>query len=215
MDLQVSQYVVSDESSSLIRHRSYSRFVCFLCWFIERLGNRRADHEFRRTVEAKGEGLDPVNMFEPPVIYYRPFKDGTYIVLFRCYIFLYPCIHGLLEYSHLNNSCPTTLWVTVTHYVPFVPFCNLKEKIDKNTVTAVFSWSSWMTSCLEKSCSFVLLCVSSADFINLYVCFFPFWFWGWGEGLGCIKFTLNIWLSSEEERICHSFFFWDMYFRNI
>ena len=33
----MSQYVVTVESSSLIHHRSYPRFVCFLRWFIDRL----------------------------------------------------------------------------------------------------------------------------------------------------------------------------------
>ena len=33
-DLQVSQYVVSLESSSLIHHGSYSSYGCFLCMLI-------------------------------------------------------------------------------------------------------------------------------------------------------------------------------------
>ena len=50
----MSQYIVSVEFSSLIYHRSYPWFVCFLCSFID------ADERFRSTAEANGEGLDPV-----------------------------------------------------------------------------------------------------------------------------------------------------------
>ena len=57
----MSQYVVSDESSSLTHHGLYSSFVCFLCGISDKLGNFHADQMFRTIPKAKGEGLDPVN----------------------------------------------------------------------------------------------------------------------------------------------------------
>ena len=63
----MSQYVVSVESPSLT-HRLIRDF-CFLFYSL----NSRADQMFRTSAAAKGEGLDPANMFKPPVIYYWPF----------------------------------------------------------------------------------------------------------------------------------------------
>ena len=41
----------------------------------------------------------------PPEIFYRPFLEGTTIVVLQCYM-LFPCVYGHQEYGHLNNSCP-------------------------------------------------------------------------------------------------------------
>ena len=52
--LQVSQYVVSVESSSLTHHRPNSLFACLLCLSID------AGRIFRTTAEEKGEASYPV-----------------------------------------------------------------------------------------------------------------------------------------------------------
>ena len=43
-----------------------------------------------------------------------------------------------------------------------------------------------MTTCLVKSCAFVLLCVSVVNVFNLCVCVFPFWFRGCNMAMDCI-----------------------------
>ena len=44
----------------------YSRFVCFLYSFIDRLENLHADLMFQSTAEAKGEDSDPVKHVSAP-----------------------------------------------------------------------------------------------------------------------------------------------------
>ena len=74
-----------------------------------------------------------------------------------------PIIHGVLclyqQNGHLNNSCPFCF-----------RFCNLKYKLVKK-FTVDFNKGSYMTTCLGKSCSFGLLCVSFVN-VNQLVCVF-------------------------------------------
>ena len=81
-------------------------------------------------------------------------------------------------------------WITTTHSAfCFNLFCNLKKKKIGRiavTCTAVFNWSSWMTTCLGKIVYSVYCACLSQTFINLCV-FFPFWFWGWDVGFDCIN----------------------------
>ena len=49
----MSQYVVSVESSSPIHHRFYPGFVCFLCKFIDGVGNPHANQVLRNSADAK------------------------------------------------------------------------------------------------------------------------------------------------------------------
>ena len=60
---------------------------------------------FRTTAEAEGEGLDPVKLVSTPlVIYDWPRQGGTYVVFPQCYTLLCPCVYGLEQCGHLNNS---------------------------------------------------------------------------------------------------------------
>ena len=44
-----------------------------------------------------------------------------------------------------------------------------------------------MTTCLEKSCSIGLLCVSSVNVYQSVCVIFPFWFGEWDVGFDCIN----------------------------
>ena len=90
-------------------------------------------------------------------------------------------VFDLWQYGHLNNFL---------FGVCFVLFCNLKKKIGKIDVAAVFNLMSWMTTCFGKICAFGSLCVSFLHFVNLCVCvcvLLPLWFWERDVGFDCIN----------------------------
>ena len=79
----------------------------------------------------------------------------------QCYMLLCTCVYGLQRYGHLYNSCPLCFLLSIVLL--------LKQNIDKIDVTVVFDWGDCVATCLGKSCSFGLLCVSCTS-ICRFVC---------------------------------------------
>ena len=82
------------------------------------------DQMFETTAEAESKGLEPTKLVEAPSNLFNlllTVPRWTSVVVPQCYMVVYPCVYGLEQYGHLNNSWPLCFL-----------FCNLKYKIGNN-----------------------------------------------------------------------------------